>query len=131
VQYCNTEIAVTFKFGGVSYPVHPLDTVSKAISASNTTCVGAFQPIGFDSHGLLDMVLGMGFLRSVYMLNSFGTFVSPNASAPYVQLLSLTTDTAAAHNEFQKIRNGAPRVGMAGTVLVAAAVTLFATVMLW
>jgi hypothetical protein len=128
---CNTEIAVTFKFGGVSYPVHPLDTVSRSLSASNTTCVGAFQPITFDSHGLLDMILGMGFLRNVYMLNSFGTFVSPNASAPYVQLLSLTNDTAAVHNEFQKIRNGAPHVGMPGTVLVAAAVTLFATVMLW
>jgi hypothetical protein len=53
---------VTFKFGGVSYPVHLVDTVSKSTSASNTTCVGALQPIGFDSNGLLDMIRVAGII---------------------------------------------------------------------
>jgi hypothetical protein len=128
---CNTELNVTFKFGGVSYPVHPLDTVTQSILTNKKLgCAGAFQPITFDSDGNLDMILGMGFLRNVYMLNSFGSFVSPSAGAPYVQLLSLNNDTAAMHNEFVKIRNGAnPRISIAGKT--AAAVTLFAVLMLW
>jgi hypothetical protein len=82
-------------------------------------CVGAFQPMTFDSGNILDVILGMGFLRNVYMLNSFGTLVRANASAPYVQLLNLNNDTTAMHNEFIKVRSGA---GRTSTAAVAAAV---------
>jgi hypothetical protein len=131
---CKSEVNVTFKFQGVSYPVHPLDTVSQSLSAHpKLGCVGAFQPITFDSGNQLDMILGMGFLRNVYMLNSFGKLVNPNATgaaAPYVQLLSLNNDTTAMHNEFNKVRNGAAaRLGTAGTAAVASAV--LAAFMLW
>jgi hypothetical protein len=47
------------------------------------------------------------FLRNVYMLDAFGTMgvsASASAGAPYVQLLSLTNDSTAAHNEFVKVR---------------------------
>jgi hypothetical protein len=130
---CKSEINVAFKFGGVTYPVHPLDTVSQSLSsAPKLGCVGAFQPITFDSGNQLDLILGMGFLRNVYMLNSFGTLVSANASAPYVQLLNLNNDTAAMHKEFVKVRNAngaAARMGVAGSA--AAAVAAAATFMLW
>jgi hypothetical protein len=138
---CNAEVNVTFMFQGVSYPVHPLDTVTKAIATDPskgevshipviqkrdtrielTGCVGAFQPITFDTGNNLDIILGMGFLRNVYMLNSFGTLVSPNASAPYVQLLSLNNDTTAMHNEFLKVRSAAGRKSAAGVTVVTIA----------
>jgi hypothetical protein len=74
----------------------------------------------------------MGFLRNVYMLNSFGSLVNATAGTPYVQLLSLNNDTTAMHNEFVKVRNAngaASRMGVAGITATAAAVA--AAFMLW
>ena len=67
---CSTELNVTFLFQNVSFPIHPLDTVTSALqgppdSSGNPTCVGAFQPITTDIQGF-DIILGDAFLRNVY-----------------------------------------------------------------
>jgi hypothetical protein len=135
---CDAEINVTFVFGGVQYPVHALDTVSPLGGPLSEGCAGTFQPITFDSGGQLDMILGMAFLRNVYMLNAFGimALAEKNQSAqPYVQLLSTTNDSALAHSEFVSARitnvslgtgkkSAAVRSRMATDVLVGAMVLL-------
>jgi len=110
---CNAQLNVSFTFGGVEYPIHPLDLNSDTISvwrpATNYTCYGAFLPqpgtIGY-SYGNVDMTLGSAFLRNVYTLLHYGN--DSNAApavntAPYVQLLS-TTDPATAASEFVAAR---------------------------
>ncbi|KAL7281692.1 hypothetical protein ACG7TL_005010 [Trametes sanguinea] len=108
---CTVELNITFKFGGVSYPVHPLDTVMDDLQGplddtGKPSCVGAFQPMSADEP--YDMVLGMAFLRNAYILMSFGDFVDGSvtqAGEPYVQLRSLT-DPAEAHEDFVQQRLG-------------------------
>jgi hypothetical protein len=128
---CTAELNVTFKFGGVSYPVHPLDTVGLGLLATPPVkgCIGAFQPMTANLTGVVDVILGMSFLRNVYMLNSFGAFARVGASAPYTQLLSLNNDTAAMHSEFVKVRTSAAvRAGATGAA--AAAMALAAALLL-
>ncbi|KIK92952.1 hypothetical protein PAXRUDRAFT_829461 [Paxillus rubicundulus Ve08.2h10] len=108
---CGQLINVTFNFGGVSYPVHPLDVSSSdfnvAFSNGSPACLGTFQPISsaFSLLGEYDMILGMAFLRNVYTLINFGNLVEggSNSNNPYIQLLSLT-DEAAAVNDFIQVR---------------------------
>lgn len=61
---CDVELNITFTFAGVSYPVHPLDTVMDDLrgpldSSGKPTCVGSFQPMS--SNQPYDIVLGMAF----------------------------------------------------------------------
>ncbi|KAI0374041.1 acid protease [Pilatotrama ljubarskyi] len=108
---CNVELNITFKFGGVSYPVHPLDTVMDDLQGplddkGKPTCVGAFQPMS--ANAPYDIVLGMAFLRNAYILMSFGDFVDgalTKVGDPFVQLRSLT-DPAEAHEDFVQQRLG-------------------------
>ncbi|KAI1794122.1 acid protease [Ganoderma leucocontextum] len=98
---CDFELNVTFKFGGVAYPVHPLDTVMQDIMGpvndqGSAFCVGAFQPTNVSNP--YDILLGMTFLRNAYILMDLG-------DQPYVQLRSLT-DPAQAHLEFVQQRLG-------------------------
>ena len=64
---CDVEINISFKFGGKTFPIHPLDTSSSDFhltdSSGNTVCVGTFQPItsAFSLLGEYDLILGMGF----------------------------------------------------------------------
>ncbi|KAI0630356.1 acid protease [Trametes polyzona] len=109
---CSTELNVTYVFANVSYPVHPLDTVTNAFRGpvdadGNPTCVGAFQPITLTNQGF-DIILGMSFLRNAYMLINFGDYVDGKADKvhdPYIQLLPIT-DPAEAHNDFVQMRMG-------------------------
>ncbi|KAJ7274248.1 aspartic peptidase domain-containing protein [Mycena rebaudengoi] len=100
---CEQEVNITLKFGGVSYPIHPLDTtVDPAIfglgarknSKGQNACLGLFQPFSFDtgSNPTYDMILGMAFLRNVYTLIDFGDYVAGSKARddPYVQFLSIT-----------------------------------------
>ncbi|CDO77319.1 hypothetical protein BN946_scf184775.g9 [Trametes cinnabarina] len=114
---CTTELNITFKFGGISYPVHPLDTVMDDLhgpldDTGKPSCVGAFQPMTADEP--YDIVLGMAFLRNAYILMSFGNFVdgtATQADQPYVQLRSIT-DPAEAHQDFVQQRlNGIDTTG--------------------
>ncbi|KAJ3988032.1 aspartic peptidase domain-containing protein [Lentinula detonsa] len=123
---CDLEVNLTFKIGGVRYPIHPLDaTLDPAIlnisdvknSAGTDSCIGLFQPVSFDtgSDPTYDIILGMSFLRNVYALFNYGDFITDNnASArgdPYIQMLS-TTDLADAHSDFVNQRlNGVDTTG--------------------
>ncbi|KAI0045589.1 acid protease, partial [Auriscalpium vulgare] len=124
---CDIEVNITFNIGGQSYPIHPLDaTLDVGITDDNgkNSCIGAFQPsIAPDPD--YDMILGMAFLRNVYLLVNFGDFVDGSTSRadPYVQLLSTTNDTAAAHSDFVNVRlNGSWFSRHKTAVIIAGAV---------
>jgi len=109
---CDVELNVTFKFGGISYPVSPLDTNLGALnvkgSDGNEMCVGAFQPITSAVSSTFDMILGMAFLRNAYLLVDLGDYVHGSTASttdPYIQLLSIT-DPAEAHKAFVDARLG-------------------------
>jgi len=76
-------------------------------NSGNKICVGGFQPITTGTAPDYDVILGMVFLRNVYLLINHGDFVdgTPTRAPPYVQLLSLT-DTTAAHLDFVNTRLG-------------------------
>ncbi|KAI0675295.1 aspartic peptidase domain-containing protein [Trametes maxima] len=106
---CTVELNITFKFAGVSYPVHPLDTVMDDLQgplddSGKPSCVGAFQPSS--SKQPYDIVLGMAFLRNAYILMNFGDFVDgalTKVGEPFVQLRSLT-EPSEAHEDFVQQR---------------------------
>ncbi|THG98832.1 hypothetical protein EW026_g3424 [Hermanssonia centrifuga] len=109
---CSQEINLTFKFGGVEYPIHPLDVSTSDFnmvdSSGNPVCLGAFQPItsAFSLLGEYDIILGMAFLRNTYTLFDYGDWVddsSNDRSDPYIQLLSVT-DKIKMHNDFVTVR---------------------------
>ncbi|KAI6124124.1 aspartic peptidase domain-containing protein [Pisolithus croceorrhizus] len=95
---CGQLINLTFTFGGISYPVHPLDVSSSdfgvTFSNGNPACLGTFQPISsaFSLLGEYDMILGMAFLRNAYTLINYGNLVEggSNSNKPYIQMLPLT-----------------------------------------
>lgn len=108
---CGQLINVTFNFGGVSYPIHPLDVSSSdfgvTFSNGNPACLGTFQPVtsAFSLLGEYDMILGMAFLRNTYTLINYGNFITggSNSNNPYVQLLPLT-NVESAVNDFIQVR---------------------------
>ena len=111
---CGQYINIAINFGGVSYPVHPLDTVDDNFSqidgSGKKVCIGSFQPItsAFSLLGHYDMILGMNFLRSVYTLLNFGSWIDGDKSKtkdvhPYVQMVS-HTDVARARRDFVTVR---------------------------
>ncbi|KZT09219.1 acid protease [Laetiporus sulphureus 93-53] len=109
---CDYEINVTFKFGGISFPINPLDTSMDLNGTDGTgdkTCYGSFQPMQAAQSDLYDIIFGMAFLRNVYVLIDFGDFVDNTTSRadPYIQLLSLSNDSAQLHADFVAIRGDA------------------------
>lgn len=63
---CDVELNVTFKFGGIDFPIHPLDTsistLNKVDALGNPFCIGAFQPIIASAQTTTyDLILGMAF----------------------------------------------------------------------
>ncbi|TDL23433.1 acid protease [Rickenella mellea] len=121
---CDYELNVSFKFGGVSYPVHPLDLgipapeyemdaqnlVLPVQESDSNTCIATFQQRfdNFINFTNVDMILGMPFMRNTYTLINFGDFVdgsSTSVADAYIQLLSITNVTDA-HSDFVKIRLG-------------------------
>ncbi|KAF8073930.1 aspartic peptidase domain-containing protein [Lyophyllum atratum] len=121
---CNQEVNITFNFNGRPYPIHPLDASldPRTIGLSGVTdsrgqplCIGTFQPFSYNRGASpnYDMVLGMAFLRNVYVLMDYGDFIigSDEIDAPYIQFLS-TTVPAEAHADFVKVRlNGIDTTG--------------------
>ena len=73
---CGQLLNLSFMFGGVEYPIHPLDLVSSDFNmidaTGNPVCVGTFQPItsAFSLLGEYDIILGMAFCAS----SSFALF---------------------------------------------------------
>ncbi|EKM51671.1 uncharacterized protein PHACADRAFT_261948 [Phanerochaete carnosa HHB-10118-sp] len=109
---CDQLLNLSFMFGGVEYPIHPLDLVSSDFNmvdaTGNPICVGTFQPIttAFSLLGEYDIILGMAFLRNTYTLFDYGDWVEESSNDredPYIQLLSITNKTQA-HEEFVQVR---------------------------
>jgi len=126
---CDQMLNISFNFGGVNFPIHPLDTISSDFdmtdSNGNVVCVGTFQPItsAFSLLGSYDLILGMSFLRNAYTLMDYGDFIygtSSDQGDPYVQLLPLT-NVNDAHSDFVKVRlNGQDTTGDASKSLLPA-----------
>ncbi|KZT67266.1 acid protease [Daedalea quercina L-15889] len=127
---CTQLLNISFKFGGQTYPVHPLDVSSSDFDIVNsngeTVCLGTFQPISTSAFSLLgeyDMILGMAFMRNVYALFDYGNFVedtSQDLGDPFIQLLS-TTNLTAAHESFVQARlSGVDTTGNASQALLPA-----------
>ncbi|KAF9464126.1 aspartic peptidase domain-containing protein [Collybia nuda] len=126
---CSQEVNITFRFGGKNLPIHPLDAtlVPETIGVTNivnsrgqVSCIGTFQPMSYDTgfSPNYDMVLGMAFLRNVYLLMDYGDFIlgTTEKDDPYIQFLSLT-DPVEAHGDFVKMRlNGVDTTGESGLV---------------
>jgi len=110
---CSSLITISFKFGGVNIPVHPLDAVMSEFhqqdANGNVVCVGSFQPItsAFSLLGEYDMILGMSFLRNVYTYIDFGKFVKGGSFDydPFAYIMPIT-DQGKAHNAFVQTRMG-------------------------
>ncbi|EIW74698.1 acid protease [Coniophora puteana RWD-64-598 SS2] len=112
---CDADFEASFYFGGVEFPIHPLDLnfeASQVMSNAGDLCFGAFQPFSFDrtTDGIVtyDMILGMAFLRNAYLLIDFGKYTdvsTPSEGASYIQLLPLTNATEALA-DFKKARAG-------------------------
>ncbi|TDL20329.1 acid protease [Rickenella mellea] len=101
---CDTAIDLSFVFGGISYPIHPIDAVVGVVDPTQggIVCFSGFVTagnLGLDSSA--DVLLGVSFLRNVYALFDFGNVVS-GTDAPFIQLLA-TTDTSTAAAEFQSL----------------------------
>ncbi|KZO91508.1 acid protease [Calocera viscosa TUFC12733] len=106
---CGQYLNISVVLGGVTFPVHPLDTVSSDFGLKdvngNTVCLGSFQPIttAYSINNEFDMILGDSFLRNSYTLLDYGDFISngttSDTAAPYMQLLP-TTNPDTALNEF-------------------------------
>ncbi|TDL13727.1 acid protease [Rickenella mellea] len=98
---CDTKIDLSFVFGGIAYPMHPADTVQATqnpTAKGTVACFGGFQvSTGQDSDD--DFLLGDSFLRNVYTLYDFGSFISGTTTPPFIQLLS-TTNVLIADSEF-------------------------------
>ncbi|KAI0267614.1 aspartic peptidase domain-containing protein [Russula aff. rugulosa BPL654] len=111
---CDVELNISFKIGGITYPIHPLDVTQPLTDDGKTICFGTFQSVipGAEDP-TLDGLLGDTFLSNVYLLMNYGDFIdgsTPNSSDPYVQILS-TTDPAQAHADFVAARlSGLSRV---------------------
>ncbi|KAF5382468.1 hypothetical protein D9615_002731 [Tricholomella constricta] len=130
---CKQEVNITLKFHGDAYnpPVLrlPKPTLSDPNtiglhtvedSAGNPLCIGTFQPFSYNRGPSpnYDMVLGMAFLRNVYVLVDYGDFIvgSNNKADPYLQFLS-TTDAVEAHADFVNVRlNGVDTTGSHGGI---------------
>ncbi|TDL23419.1 hypothetical protein BD410DRAFT_160062 [Rickenella mellea] len=90
---CDYELNVSFKIGGASYPVHPLDLGIPMSGSEANTCQATFQQRSDDflEVGGIDMIMGMPVMRNMYTLINFGDFVDGSSSKtadPYIQLLS-------------------------------------------
>jgi hypothetical protein len=107
---CGQLLNISLNFGGVNYPVHPLDAVDDNFdyTSPNGThlCIGSFQPIttAFSLLGNYDMIMGMSFLRNVYAVMNYGDWIDGGSSSdPYLQLMP-TTNVQSAHNDFVQVR---------------------------
>ncbi|CAK5267021.1 unnamed protein product, partial [Mycena citricolor] len=111
---CTAQVAVAATFGGVDFPIHPLDLADMTIvtapdgKTNFTVCIGAFTDIGTPdqiSGGRFDALFGDSFLRNSYTVLDFGTQGNVPNTAPFVQMLP-TTDATASLTDFTSVRQG-------------------------
>ncbi|KDQ56687.1 hypothetical protein JAAARDRAFT_36180 [Jaapia argillacea MUCL 33604] len=103
---CSTKLNISFVFGGVTYPIHPLDAtyVGGIDDSGAPVCFGAFGPEDQPAGSVFEVALGDSFLRNVYSVFDFGKWATPADSDPFIQLLS-TTDPTKAWAEFDQLNN--------------------------
>ncbi|PAV20460.1 NADP+-dependent D-mannitol dehydrogenase [Pyrrhoderma noxium] len=98
---CDTKINVSFVFGGIEYPVHPIDTVTATSDGlGGVICFSGF-PFSDGFSNSEDFLIGDSFLRNVYSLYDFGAFLN-ESTTPFIQLLS-TTNKDSAYAEFDTL----------------------------
>ena len=102
---CKTPITVSITIGQLRLPLHPIDmSQPPANDPSSTSCVGTIQADPSIDQGKLpgDIILGVPFLRNVYVVHDLGSGDGTNR-APRFGIASLTNATLAA-TEFQNVR---------------------------
>ncbi|KAL0948543.1 hypothetical protein HGRIS_011103 [Hohenbuehelia grisea] len=120
----STKVQVSLVFGGVPFPIHPID-MSRVLgphpSTGKLTCGGSFtiSTVGDDG----SFLIGTPFLQNVYVVYNFGSWTSPNGGSPYMKLLS-TTDESKAAAEFDalntaRMQAGPPKNSSPGTPATA------------
>lgn len=107
---CMSAPRLAFWFGGVRFPIHPLDVTrsqSQLDANGNRTyfCTNAFiHTAALSSQSsTLDMQLGDSFLRNVIAQYDFGDFA--DHSTANVRMVSTTTDELKALNDFNAVRS--------------------------
>ncbi|KAG8854725.1 hypothetical protein FRB96_007410 [Tulasnella sp. 330] len=121
---CTHELNLTFVFGGQKIFIHPLDLSATGAASGNpeldpvhgvAMCYGLtwtsnnvqYQPIQPGvNNSAFDMLIGMAFLRNVYILYDYGNMVfgsSTDRVPPFIKMLSIT-DPVEAHNDFVNVR---------------------------
>jgi hypothetical protein len=98
---CDSKIDISFVFGGVTYPVHPIDLTYVKEDNGTVGCIGAFSYNDPASSGV-DYILGDSFLRNVFSAYDFGFWTTVGQNAPFVKLLSVTNATQA-DSEFDSL----------------------------
>ncbi|KAK7046867.1 Six-hairpin glycosidase [Favolaschia claudopus] len=99
---CNASVEVVATFGGVDFPIHPLDVTDMQIVTSPdgrrnyTMCIGTFTDVGTIVQGASDALFGDTFMRNAYSGPfNFGTGGNTKGD-PFVQLLPQTDAKKAA-----------------------------------
>ena len=101
---CKTPITISITIGQIRLPLHPLDMSLPSNEASATSCVGTIQTNPSVDQGEQpgDIILGVPFLRNVYVVHDLGSDGGTNRN-PRLGVASLTNATLAA-TEFQNVR---------------------------
>lgn len=123
---CSLQIDMTITVGGVTVPVHPLDSslrINNMAGGNNNGCMGSFQAFTDDMDPDLynsNFVLGAPFLRSIYSLYS----CDPNprnmtqtgwCSNPWIGIYPLYSNASGGYEtaqaDFQKVRLQGQQLG--------------------
>ncbi|CAK9782412.1 acid protease [Cutaneotrichosporon oleaginosum] len=109
---CNVPLTLTFTFGGIDYPVHPLDmSYIDTEDASFSRCLGVLQYADLNNRG--DFVLGSSFLKNVYSIYQYpDQRLSPTTWQPTVGMIPLTDPALAARDFWQVRRERQPLSGV-------------------
>ncbi|KAJ7185064.1 aspartic peptidase domain-containing protein [Mycena filopes] len=99
---CNTTAIVTVIFGGVSFPIHPLDLSVLSAVDGVTVCTSSFTIM--ESNHDFDALFGDAIMRNFYSVFNFGSAIAKSPSAASsIQLLS-QTDANASIADVTKVR---------------------------
>jgi hypothetical protein len=73
---CNATTELSFEFGGVSYPVHPMDITVVSTNGNETVCYNSYRPFNLplSPENGIDFILGDSFLKNTYAVFDYGDF---------------------------------------------------------
>ncbi|KAH9947685.1 aspartic peptidase domain-containing protein [Amylocystis lapponica] len=91
---CDSKINISMLIGGNEYPMNPIDAITVSTDVdNNTVCYGTFSNTPEDAG--VDFILGDAFMRNVYTLLDFGSWVFSGKGDPFIQILSVTDANTA------------------------------------